>query len=60
MESPCIKVCVINRDTGLCEGCARSIPEITAWTSMTDRDRRRVMDELPRRKPNAAAATSES
>jgi predicted Fe-S protein YdhL (DUF1289 family) len=34
---------------GLCLGCARTLDEIARWGSMTDAERDRVMDELPKR-----------
>jgi predicted Fe-S protein YdhL (DUF1289 family) len=56
MESPCIKVCVINQRTRLCEGCGRSIDEIASWSGYTDEQRRRIMDELPLRARSARKA----
>lgn len=50
IESPCIKICVIQPETRLCTGCLRSIDEIGAWSRMTADARRRVMDELDARK----------
>lgn len=47
METPCIKVCVIDPATRLCEGCARSLDEIAAWGTLSPVDRRRIMAELP-------------
>lgn len=32
VPSPCISVCRINADTSLCEGCYRSLREISAWS----------------------------
>jgi predicted Fe-S protein YdhL (DUF1289 family) len=49
IESPCIKVCVIQPETRLCTGCLRSIDEIGAWSQMTAEDRRAVMEALPGR-----------
>ena len=50
MESPCVDVCEIDRATGLCLGCRRTIEEIAAWSSMTSAERRRIMAELSTRK----------
>lgn len=55
IESPCINICQIDRDSRLCIGCARTIDEIAAWGSMTPEARRRVMDDLPRRRAGPAA-----
>lgn len=51
IESPCIKVCVINADSKLCEGCGRSLEEIARWSSFTDAKRRAIMQRLDTRKP---------
>ena len=49
MESPCVDVCEIDRATGLCLGCRRTIEEIACWSAMTSTERRRIMEELPAR-----------
>lgn len=49
VESPCIKVCVIQPEARLCTGCLRTIDEITVWSRMTPEARRTVMAELPLR-----------
>ena len=49
MESPCIKICTYDPATGLCQGCGRTLEEIGAWFSMSDAERRAVMEELPQR-----------
>ena len=41
--SPCIDVCQINRQTRLCDGCGRTIDEITNWSKMTDNERLLIM-----------------
>lgn len=53
MESPCIKVCVINAKDGLCDGCLRSRHEIARWSSYSDAERRTIMQELKRRRATA-------
>jgi predicted Fe-S protein YdhL (DUF1289 family) len=50
IESPCIKICVIEPKSRLCTGCLRSIDEIGAWSQMTSEARRAVMAELDTRK----------
>ena len=56
MESPCINVCVIDANTGLCAGCGRTIEEIAAWSAMTDDERRRILLALPDRRRQAPPA----
>jgi predicted Fe-S protein YdhL (DUF1289 family) len=56
MESPCIQVCVIDARSALCTGCGRTLAEVAAWSSMTPQERRKIMDELPKRMRRTAAA----
>jgi len=49
IESPCIKVCAVDGETGLCLGCGRSLKEIGGWMQYDDAGRRAVMDALPAR-----------
>jgi hypothetical protein len=50
LETPCVNVCVIDKATGRCEGCGRTLQEIARWSSLTPADRRRIMAELPTRR----------
>ena len=63
IETPCIKVCIVEHNSGLCLGCGRTLGEIANWTAFTDVERSRVMAELPvrmesMRRQTAKAATS--
>ena len=49
VESPCVKVCVIEPKSRLCTGCLRTIDEIGAWGGMTPQARRSIIDALPER-----------
>ena len=49
METPCVKICLIDESNGLCSGCGRSRREIGGWTSFTHAERSRIMSELPER-----------
>lgn len=42
VPSPCISVCRMDPDTGLCQGCFRTLDEIAAW-GMADDDARRAI-----------------
>lgn len=47
--TPCVGVCVLDAQ-GLCEGCLRSGEEIAAWSTLSNAERRRFIDEvLPQR-----------
>jgi predicted Fe-S protein YdhL (DUF1289 family) len=49
VPSPCINLCQIEPDTGLCRGCMRTIDEIIAWSRASDDDKRAVWAEIRRR-----------
>jgi uncharacterized protein len=49
IETPCIKICVIEPETGFCIGCGRTRGEVAAWIGMHVEERRVVMDALPER-----------
>lgn len=49
IETPCVRLCVIDPETRLCEGCRRSLDEIAAWGRMTPEQRRAIMKDLPGR-----------
>ena len=50
IATPCIKVCVVDGETGLCMGCYRQLSEVAGWSRLTDPDRARIMAELPDRR----------
>lgn len=49
IESPCIRVCVLDSLTDQCVGCGRLRSEIAGWRAMSVEDRRTVMSTLPER-----------
>lgn len=40
VASPCVSVCTLDRASGLCIGCLRTIKEIGAWRTMTMAEKR--------------------
>jgi predicted Fe-S protein YdhL (DUF1289 family) len=46
MQSPCIRVCQIDRQTRTCLGCGRTIDEITLWTRYTEEERKKIMENV--------------
>ncbi len=50
-QSPCVNICVIHPQEGICVGCYRTLTEIAQWAGMNDDMRRAVLAELPERKP---------
>ncbi|HLO23611.1 MAG TPA: DUF1289 domain-containing protein [Methyloceanibacter sp.] len=49
METPCVNVCLLDSESGLCVGCGRTIDEIAGWAQMSDGERRAIMAALPAR-----------
>ncbi|HEX7220029.1 MAG TPA: DUF1289 domain-containing protein [Burkholderiales bacterium] len=60
MKSPCIKVCQMDPQRGVCIGCYRTLDEIGRWTGMTDAERERIIAALPERKANTGHGASTS
>ncbi|HEX7757861.1 MAG TPA: DUF1289 domain-containing protein [Caulobacteraceae bacterium] len=50
IATPCIKVCVVDGESGLCLGCYRSLQEVAAWQKLDAAQRTAVMAELPSRR----------
>jgi predicted Fe-S protein YdhL (DUF1289 family) len=50
IATPCVKVCIVDGESGLCLGCFRTLNEIAAWTSFPEAERERLMRELPSRR----------
>ncbi|MRR51357.1 MAG: DUF1289 domain-containing protein [Rhodocyclaceae bacterium] len=42
--SPCIGLCQMDDETGLCRGCYRTLEEIAGWSSASERDKRVVIE----------------
>jgi predicted Fe-S protein YdhL (DUF1289 family) len=40
----------MNPDTGLCEGCLRTLDEIAGWSAMSGAEKRAVLAQLPARR----------
>jgi predicted Fe-S protein YdhL (DUF1289 family) len=49
IKSPCIKVCVVDGQSGHCLGCGRTLNEIARWARLTDAERDQVLALLPPR-----------
>jgi len=49
IESPCVKLCVIHEESGLCMGCYRTRREIAGWSQMAPDLRHELIQNLPSR-----------
>ena len=54
VATPCVKVCVVEGESGLCLGCFRTLGEIAAWGSLPEAERAALMAELPARRGRIA------
>jgi predicted Fe-S protein YdhL (DUF1289 family) len=50
VPSPCISVCVMDPDRGVCLGCFRTLDEIASWSVLDANAKRQVLAALPARK----------
>ena len=49
ISTPCIKVCILDPDTAICEGCGRTTAEIANWGTFSDDERLAIMAGLDER-----------
>jgi predicted Fe-S protein YdhL (DUF1289 family) len=49
VPSPCISVCRMDPESGLCAGCYRTLDEIAAWGRLGESERRALWHELAQR-----------
>jgi predicted Fe-S protein YdhL (DUF1289 family) len=50
MESPCIKVCVMDAENRYCLGCKRTLGEIARWGGMSEAEQATVLAQLADRR----------
>ena len=50
MASPCISVCEMMPEAGVCAGCFRTLDEIAAWGTLDASGKRKVLASLPPRR----------
>jgi hypothetical protein len=48
--TPCVKVCIVDGESGLCLGCYRTLGEVASWSSYSETDRHEIMAALPARR----------
>jgi uncharacterized protein len=56
MPSPCVDICVFDKDSGWCVGCGRTRVECNLWKSAPRRQQRAIAAALPRRLRALAAS----
>jgi uncharacterized protein len=50
VKSPCVDVCIMDPQKGLCQGCLRTLDEIARWSQMSEIEREQVVAALPGRR----------
>ena len=50
IATPCVKVCVVDGESGLCLGCLRTLKEVAGWSGFNAAEREALMAELPQRR----------
>ncbi|HYR35184.1 MAG TPA: DUF1289 domain-containing protein [Burkholderiales bacterium] len=58
LKSPCIQVCQMDPQRGLCLGCGRTLDEIARWSAMSEAEREAVLRQLAGRQAAAPARLS--
>lgn len=53
IKSPCIKICEIDINTGLCKGCFRTIDEISNWMFLSDKEKENILIKIKNRKTDS-------
>lgn len=46
VASPCISICEIDKQSGLCSGCYRTLAEIATWSRMPNQQRWDIVQSL--------------
>ena len=54
VQSPCINLCKMDAANGYCQGCFRTLEEITAWSRLDDPARARIVAAACERREAAA------
>lgn len=52
--SPCISVCVMDEQAGICQGCYRTLAEIATWSRISNEDRWDIVQQLRERRQTLA------
>lgn len=51
VESPCIANCYLDENY-ICEGCLRTLDEISDWSKLTNQEKREVLKRIQNAKVN--------
>ena len=49
IDSPCIDICTIDNESGLCVGCGRNLEEITKWNVINNMGKKQILTKIKTR-----------
>jgi predicted Fe-S protein YdhL (DUF1289 family) len=55
LPSPCVSVCSMDPDSGLCRGCFRTLEEIANWAMQSPEEQRTIWQQVEQRMTPPAA-----
>lgn len=55
VASPCTNICRMDRSTGLCEGCWRTLDEIAYWSRFDNPQKREILTAIAQRRAEREA-----
>jgi len=58
IDSPCIRRCTLDEDTGWCLGCVRTLDEIATWSGLDDDGKRAILARIVARRADLATQPS--
>jgi uncharacterized protein len=50
IKTPCVQVCVVDGESGLCLGCFRKLSEVAGWSKLAETERDAILADLPARR----------
>lgn len=53
VPSPCISICSMDKASGLCSGCLRTLDEIAAWSTLDEPAKHAIRQRLSARRAQA-------
>ncbi|MDI9334064.1 MAG: DUF1289 domain-containing protein [Cytophagales bacterium] len=51
VPSPCVSICQMSPQTGLCVGCLRTIDEIANWAALANDEKLHILQLIEQRTP---------
>ncbi len=60
IKSPCNSICKMNKVTGLCEGCFRTLDEIAKWGMAPDEEKIKILENIKIRNGNLGNISQQS